>query len=180
MEVAQAWGQSQFVSFLPHTSSLCLCPVPPETQPSLPFSLLPSPSSPRLPLAPPSSSSHAIPPSVSILLLLSLSLALLLFCSRFTISYIYFTLSLKMKDFGVDIYFQQAIPGILEVPARLCCLVLLEHLGRKCSLFLSLILAAIMCLFLLFLPQGTTCKRPPPDLSLLQGLPSVSYLGWPA
>ncbi|XP_042137971.1 solute carrier family 22 member 14 [Peromyscus maniculatus bairdii] len=74
-------------------------------------------------------------------------------CVWFTISYIYFTLSLKMKDFGVDIYFQQAIPGILEVPARLCCLVLLEHLGRKCSLFLSLILAAIMCLFLLFLPQ---------------------------
>ncbi|XP_059124859.1 solute carrier family 22 member 14 isoform X2 [Peromyscus eremicus] len=71
----------------------------------------------------------------------------------FTVSYIYFTLSLKMKDLGVDIYFRQVIPGIVEVPARLCCIVLLEHLGRKCSLFLSLILVAIMCLFLLFLPQ---------------------------
>ncbi|XP_036049560.1 LOW QUALITY PROTEIN: solute carrier family 22 member 14 [Onychomys torridus] len=74
-------------------------------------------------------------------------------CVWFTVTYIYFTLSLKMKDFGVDTYFRQVIPGILEVPARLCCIVLLEHLGRKCSLFLSLILAAIMCLFLLFLPQ---------------------------
>ncbi|CAH6777536.1 solute carrier family 22 member 14 [Phodopus roborovskii] len=74
-------------------------------------------------------------------------------CVWYTVSYIYITLSMKMKDLGVDNYFRQVIPGILEVPARLCCIVLLEHFGRKCSLFLSLTLATIICLLLLFLPQ---------------------------
>ncbi|XP_040596250.1 solute carrier family 22 member 14 [Mesocricetus auratus] len=74
-------------------------------------------------------------------------------CVWYSVSYIYLTLSLKMKDFGVDNYVRYVIPGILEVPARLCCIVLLEYFGRKCSLFLSLTLATIICLFLLFLPQ---------------------------
>ncbi|CAO2633243.1 Solute carrier family 22 member 14 [Lemmus lemmus] len=87
-----------------------------------------------------------------LLLLLSLSLALLLSCSRFAISYVYFTLSLKLKDCGVENYLRQMIPGILEVPARLSCIILLENLGRKCSIFVNLILATISCLFLLFLP----------------------------
>ncbi|XP_050996291.1 solute carrier family 22 member 14 [Acomys russatus] len=74
-------------------------------------------------------------------------------CAWFTISYIYFTLSLKIKDSGADIYFRQVVPSILEVPARLCCIFLLENFGRKWSLYLGLILITIVCLFLLFLHQ---------------------------
>ncbi|XP_035300134.1 solute carrier family 22 member 14 [Cricetulus griseus] len=74
-------------------------------------------------------------------------------CVWYTVSYIYLTLSLKMKDLGIDNYFRQVIPGIMEVPARLSCVVLLEYFGRKCSLYLSLTLATVFCLFLLFLPQ---------------------------
>ncbi|XP_041533506.1 solute carrier family 22 member 14 [Microtus oregoni] len=80
-------------------------------------------------------------------------------CVWFSISYIYFTLNLKLKDCGIETFLIQIIPGILEVPARLYCLVLLEILGRKCSLFANLILATISCFFLLFLTQGTTCQE---------------------
>ncbi|KAF7475092.1 hypothetical protein GHT09_014096 [Marmota monax] len=75
-------------------------------------------------------------------------------CVWLTISYSYFTLSLKLRDFGVSIHFRQAIPGILEVPARLCSIVLLEQMGRKWSLAVILIQTAFMCFLTLFLPQG--------------------------
>ncbi|XP_021063501.2 solute carrier family 22 member 14 [Mus pahari] len=74
-------------------------------------------------------------------------------CVWFTISYISFTLSLKMNDFGLDIYFVQVVPSIVAVPARLCCITLLEYFGRKWALNLTLFLVTFTCLFLLFLPQ---------------------------
>ncbi|XP_034340194.1 solute carrier family 22 member 14 isoform X1 [Arvicanthis niloticus] len=74
-------------------------------------------------------------------------------CVWFTVSYISFTLSLKMNDFGLDIYFVQVVPSIAAVPARLCCIILLEYFGRKWTLNLTLFLVTFMCLFLLFLPE---------------------------
>lgn len=138
------------MSFLQHTSlPLSVLFLLTLDIPSLLFFLFP-------PLPPPLPFFLSLLP---LLLLLSLSLAILLFCSRYTVSYIYLTLSLKMKDLGIDNYFRQVIPGIMEVPARLSCVVLLEYFGRKCSLYLSLTLATVFCLFLLFLPQGTTCQE---------------------
>ncbi|XP_076985898.1 solute carrier family 22 member 14 isoform X2 [Tamandua tetradactyla] len=75
-------------------------------------------------------------------------------CVWFTVSYSYFTLSLKMKDFGLGIYLGKMVPGIMEVPARLCCIFLLEHIGRKWSLTVTLLQGVLMCLLLLLLPQG--------------------------
>lgn len=80
---------------------------------------------------------------------------MLFFFSRFTVSYISFTLNLKMNDFGLDVYFVQMVRSIVAVPARLCCIILLEYFGRKWALNLTLFLVTSMCLFLLFLPQGT-------------------------
>nr|XP_048280033.1 solute carrier family 22 member 14 isoform X2 [Myodes glareolus] len=82
-----------------------------------------------------------------------LKVVLVMACVWFVISYIYFTMNLKLKDCGIETYLRQIIPGILEVPARLYCILLLENLGRKCSLFVNLILSTISCFFLLFLPQ---------------------------
>ncbi|EDL09235.1 solute carrier family 22 member 14 isoform X1 [Mus musculus] len=74
-------------------------------------------------------------------------------CVWFTVSYISFTLNLKMNDFGLDVYFVQMVRSIVAVPARLCCIILLEYFGRKWALNLTLFLVTSMCLFLLFLPQ---------------------------
>ncbi|XP_062971443.1 solute carrier family 22 member 14 [Cynocephalus volans] len=86
-------------------------------------------------------------------------MTLVMGCVWFTISYCYFTLSLKMRDFDVSIHFRQLFPSILEVPARLCCILLLERIGRKWSLAVTVIQAAILCCLLLFLPAGIEGPR---------------------
>ncbi|XP_046536408.1 solute carrier family 22 member 14 [Equus quagga] len=74
-------------------------------------------------------------------------------CVWFTVGYSYFTLSFKLKDFGVNIYFRQVIPSIMEVPARLCCIFLLEQMGRKWSLIATLFQGTMMCLLILIIPS---------------------------
>nr|XP_035950142.1 solute carrier family 22 member 14 [Halichoerus grypus] len=76
-------------------------------------------------------------------------------CVWFTVGYSYFTLSLKLKNLGVDLHFTQVIPGIMEVPARLCCIFLLEQMGRKWSLIATLFQGSLMCLLVLIFPSGT-------------------------
>eukprot|EP00071_Canis_lupus_P030623 XP_022264180.1 solute carrier family 22 member 14 isoform X3 [Canis lupus familiaris] len=75
-------------------------------------------------------------------------------CVWFTVGYSYFTMSLKLKDFGVNINLTQVVPGLMEVPARLCCIFLLELMGRKWSLILTLFQGSLMCLLILILPPG--------------------------
>lgn len=139
-----------------------LCAVPSPLPPSLSLFLI---------LNPPSLSSTSFlllfphpPPSFLLSLSLlpsihplpfSLPCSLMLPPTRFTISYISFTLNLKMNEYGLDIYFVQVVRSIVAVPARLCCIILLEYCGRKWALNLTLFLVTCTCLFLLFLPQGT-------------------------
>uniref|UniRef100_H0XZM2 Major facilitator superfamily (MFS) profile domain-containing protein n=1 Tax=Otolemur garnettii TaxID=30611 RepID=H0XZM2_OTOGA len=72
----------------------------------------------------------------------------------FAISYSYFTMSLKMKDVGVNIYFRELIRAFLEVPARLCSMLIMEQIKRKWSLAVTLLLASILCLLVILLPEG--------------------------
>ncbi|XP_047561465.1 solute carrier family 22 member 14 isoform X2 [Lutra lutra] len=65
----------------------------------------------------------------------------------------YFMLILKLKDLGINIHFTQVIPGIVEVPARLCCIFLLEQIGRKWSLIVTIFQGSLMCLLVLILPS---------------------------
>ncbi|XP_054935856.1 solute carrier family 22 member 14 [Physeter macrocephalus] len=65
----------------------------------------------------------------------------------------YYMLSLRMKELGVNIHFTQVIPGMMEVPARLCCIFLLEQLKRKRRLILTFFQGALMC-FLSLLPPS--------------------------
>ncbi|XP_006713479.2 solute carrier family 22 member 14 isoform X1 [Homo sapiens] len=79
---------------------------------------------------------------------------LVMSCVWFTVSYTYFTLSLRMRELGVSVHFRHVVPSIMEVPARLCCIFLLQQIGRKWSLAVTLLQAIIWCLLLLFLPEG--------------------------
>ncbi|XP_069929128.1 solute carrier family 22 member 14 isoform X2 [Oryctolagus cuniculus] len=80
-------------------------------------------------------------------------MTLVISCVWFTIAYSYFTLSLKLRDFGASLYLRQVVPAVMELPARLSCIFLLEQLGRKWSLALSLLQASILSLLLIVLPQ---------------------------
>ncbi|EHB00379.1 Solute carrier family 22 member 14, partial [Heterocephalus glaber] len=70
-------------------------------------------------------------------------------CIWFTVSYTYFTLTLKMRDFGMNVHFRQAMSGIMKVPVQLCCIVIFEHKGRKWALIATLIQTIIICCLLL-------------------------------
>ncbi|XP_054537667.1 solute carrier family 22 member 14 isoform X14 [Pan troglodytes] len=78
---------------------------------------------------------------------------LVMSCVWFTVSYTYFTLNLRMRELGVSVHFRHMVPSIMEVPARLCCIFLLQQIGRKWSLAVTLLQAIIWCLLLLFLPE---------------------------
>ncbi|XP_033067951.1 solute carrier family 22 member 14 isoform X6 [Trachypithecus francoisi] len=75
-------------------------------------------------------------------------------CVWFTVSYTYFTLSLRMRELGVSVHFRHVVPSIMEVSARLCCIFLLQQIGRKWSLAVTLLQTIIWCLLLLFLSEG--------------------------
>ncbi|XP_008066542.1 solute carrier family 22 member 14 [Carlito syrichta] len=71
----------------------------------------------------------------------------------FAVSYNYFMLSLKMKELGMSIHFSHVIPGILKLPARLCCIFLLARMGRKWSLAVTLFPVTVISFLLLIFPE---------------------------
>ncbi|XP_010628010.1 solute carrier family 22 member 14 isoform X3 [Fukomys damarensis] len=87
-------------------------------------------------------------------------------CIWFTVSYTYFTLTFKMRDFGVNVHFRQAVSGIMKVPVQLCCIVIFEHKGRKWSLIVTLTQTIILCCLLLIF-QDTELKSTTMLMSVL-------------
>nr|XP_020141042.1 solute carrier family 22 member 14 isoform X2 [Microcebus murinus] len=71
----------------------------------------------------------------------------------FTGSYGYFTLKIMMKEICVSIYLRQMVFSLMELPARLCCIFLVEQIGKKWSLTVTLFQASIVYLILIFLPK---------------------------
>lgn len=66
----------------------------------------------------------------------------------------YYGLSLNVGNFGLDIYLTQFIFGIVEFPARLGILPLLQHFGRKLCQAGVLIFGGAACLSILVIPKG--------------------------
>lgn len=67
----------------------------------------------------------------------------------------YYGLSLNVGNFGLDIYLTQFIFGVVEVPARLGCLPLLQIFGRKICQAVVLLFGGCACLVILAVPKGT-------------------------
>lgn len=67
----------------------------------------------------------------------------------------YYGLSLNVGSFGLDIYLTQFIFGVVEIPARLGTLPLLQHFGRKICQAGFLIFGGCACLVILAIPKGT-------------------------
>lgn len=80
--------------------------------------------------------------------------------SRFAIGCNYYTLDFKIRELGMNIYLSQVIPGMMEVPARLCCIFLLEQFKRRGTLIMTLFQGATMCFLSLMLPSGTASTTP--------------------
>ncbi|KAM8758182.1 solute carrier family 22 member 14-like [Rhynchonycteris naso] len=74
---------------------------------------------------------------------------LVMACVWFSNGYSLMMLGSAFRDFGVNVYSSQIIPGILGVPARLCTLFLLEQIGRKWSLAVTHFQGTLMTLLIL-------------------------------
>ncbi|KAM7369867.1 hypothetical protein PAMP_011157 [Pampus punctatissimus] len=70
--------------------------------------------------------------------------ALVMSCVWFGTSLMYYGLSLNVGNFGLDIYLTQFIFGVVEIPARLGCLPLLQRFGRR--IYLAVVVTVIAVL----------------------------------
>ncbi|XP_070784277.1 solute carrier family 22 member 13-like [Enoplosus armatus] len=71
----------------------------------------------------------------------------------FGTSLMYYGLSLNVGNFGLDIYLTQFIFGVVEVPARLSSLPLIQHFGRRICQAGVLLFGGCACLGILAIPE---------------------------
>ncbi|XP_036122192.1 solute carrier family 22 member 14 [Molossus molossus] len=76
-------------------------------------------------------------------------------CVGFTAGHSYFTLSLKMRDFDMNLYISQMVSAMMELPARLGSIFLFEQFGRKWTLAVILLQGTFMNFLVLNFPSGT-------------------------
>ncbi|KAA0719165.1 Solute carrier family 22 member 13 [Triplophysa tibetana] len=66
----------------------------------------------------------------------------------------YYSLSLNVGKFGLNIFLTQLIFGLSEVPVHFVCIWLLEAVGRKASLMGTLLVGGLFCILTIAIPQG--------------------------
>ncbi|XP_070709009.1 solute carrier family 22 member 13-like isoform X2 [Pempheris klunzingeri] len=71
----------------------------------------------------------------------------------FGTSLMYYGLSLNVGSFGVDIYLTQFIFGVVEIPARLGSLLLINHFGRRICQAGVLFFGGFACLGIIAVPR---------------------------
>uniref|UniRef100_A0A8C3JXN9 Solute carrier family 22 member 13 n=1 Tax=Calidris pygmaea TaxID=425635 RepID=A0A8C3JXN9_9CHAR len=81
------------------------------------------------------------------------NVTLIMSCAWFADSLVYYGLSLNVTGFGLDVYLTQLAFGAVELPARLCCIFLLQWFGRKKSQAVLLLLSGLMCLVITGIPE---------------------------
>ncbi|XP_071810682.1 organic cation transporter protein-like isoform X2 [Apostichopus japonicus] len=81
--------------------------------------------------------------------------SLALFCVWFVNSFVYFAISLNTAKLGDDDYFTFFLSGLVEIPAGLICIPLLQSpLGRRYSMLLIMVLLGVSCLAAVVLSKG--------------------------
>ncbi|KAM8758184.1 solute carrier family 22 member 14-like [Rhynchonycteris naso] len=74
---------------------------------------------------------------------------LVMACVWFSVGYCFMIVGFILRDFGVNVYTSQIIPGVVGLPARLCTLFLLEQIGRKWSQAVTLFQGTFMTFLIL-------------------------------
>ncbi|KAK7881815.1 hypothetical protein WMY93_030224 [Mugilogobius chulae] len=72
----------------------------------------------------------------------------------FATSLMYYGISLNVGSFGLDIYLTQFIFGLVELPALLSCVPLLQRFGRRLWQMVVLICGGTACLVIIAIPKA--------------------------
>ncbi|XP_042366767.1 solute carrier family 22 member 13-like [Plectropomus leopardus] len=78
---------------------------------------------------------------------------LLMGCNWFSTSLLYFGMSLNVGSFGLNIYLTQFIFGLVEIPAQLSSLALIQHFGRRICQAGFLLFGGVAFLMILAIPK---------------------------
>jgi OCT family organic cation transporter-like MFS transporter 4/5 len=74
--------------------------------------------------------------------------------SRFSITFVFFGLSLNSVLVGGNQFTNFILVALIELPAYVVFYFAMDRLGRRTTLCLSLILSGVSCISFVFLPTG--------------------------
>ena len=75
-------------------------------------------------------------------------------CCRLVNAMVYYGLALGTDNLGGDPYINFMIAGAVEIPAYIMCVLLLNRVGRKKPLTVTMIFGGISCIASAFVPKG--------------------------
>ena len=73
---------------------------------------------------------------------------------RFSNSLAYYGLAMDLQKFGLSVYLVQVLFGMIDVPAMLVATTTMIHVGRRATVASFLILAGLMVIGNMFVPEG--------------------------
>lgn len=79
---------------------------------------------------------------------------------RFSNSVAYYGLAMDLQKFGLSIYLVQALFGIIDIPAMLVATTTMIYVGRRATVASFLILAGLMVIVNMFVPEGESSCLP--------------------
>ncbi|KAM5248460.1 solute carrier family 22 member 20 [Ctenodactylus gundi] len=77
----------------------------------------------------------------------------------FSNSVAYYGLAMDLQKFGLDIYLVQALFGIIDIPAMLVATAAMIHVGRRATVASFLLLAGLMVIANMFVPEDLQALR---------------------
>ena len=74
--------------------------------------------------------------------------------SRFSNSLAYYGLAMDLQKFGLSVYLVQVLFGVIDIPAMLVATTTMIYVGRRATVASFLILAGLMVISNMFVPEG--------------------------
>lgn len=80
--------------------------------------------------------------------------------ARFSNSLAYYGLAMDLQKFGLSVYLVQVLFGVIDIPAMLVATTTMIYVGRRATVASFLILAGLMVISNMFVPEGELPASP--------------------
>lgn len=72
----------------------------------------------------------------------------------------YYGLAMDLQKFGLSVYLVQVLFGVIDIPAMLVATATMIHVGRRATVASFLILAGLMVISNMFVPEDESAQGP--------------------